>query len=118
MVPLIVVQVVVDKPLAQGFDYLWDAEKLGISPQIGCLVEVPFGRSSLVGMVIKVSAHSDFEKDKLKSVAKLAPLPPFDPAALSLMNFASQYYMVKPSFRQFHKCGKSQRTGKRFHKNS
>jgi primosomal protein N' (replication factor Y) len=93
MVPLIVVQVVVDKPLAQGFDYLWDAEKLGISPQIGCLVEVPFGRSSLVGMVIKVSAHSDFEKDKLKSVAKLAPLPPFDPAALSLMNFASQYYI-------------------------
>ena len=93
MAPLIVVQVVVDKPLAQGFDYLWDAEKLGISPQIGCLVEVPFGRSSLVGMVIKVSAHSDFEKDKLKSVAKLAPLPPFDPAALSLMNFASQYYI-------------------------
>ena len=93
MVPLIVVQVVVDKPLAQGFDYLWDAEKLGISPQIGCLVEVPFGRSCLVGMVIKVSAHSDFEKDKLKSVAKLAPLPPFDPAALSLMNFASQYYI-------------------------
>ena len=93
MVPLIVVQVVVDKPLAQGFDYLWDAEKLGISPQIGCLVEVPFGRSCLVGMVIKVSAHSNFEKDKLKSVAKLAPLPPFDPAALSLMNFASQYYI-------------------------
>ena len=93
MVPLIVVQVVVDKPLAQGFDYLWDAEKLGISPQIGCLVEVPFGRSCLVGMVIKVSAHSDFENDKLKSVAKLAPLPPFDPAALSLMNFASQYYI-------------------------
>jgi len=93
MVPLIVVQVVVDKPLAQGFDYLWDAEKLGISPQIGCLVEVPFGRSCLVGIVIKVSAHSDFENDKLKSVAKLAPLPPFDPAALSLMNFASQYYI-------------------------
>jgi len=93
MVPLIVVQVVVDNPLAQGFDYLWDADKLGISPQIGCLVEVPFGRSCLVGMVIKVSAHSDFEKDKLKSVAKLAPLPPFDPAALSLMNFASQYYI-------------------------
>jgi primosomal protein N' (replication factor Y) len=93
MAPPIVVQVVVDKPLAQGFDYLWDAEKLGIPPQVGCLVEVPFGRSSLVGIIIKVSAHSDFEIDKLKSVAKLAPLPPLDPAALRLMNFASQYYI-------------------------
>ena len=89
----IVVQVVVDKPLAQGFDYLWDSERLGEAPQTGHVVEVPFGRSSLVGIVIKVSTHSDFEIDKLKSVTKLAPLPAFDPAALRLINFASQYYI-------------------------
>ena len=34
----IVVQVVLDKPLSQGFDYLWDAEKLGALPEIGHLV--------------------------------------------------------------------------------
>jgi len=89
----VVVQVVVDKPLAQGFDYLWDIEKLGLAPVLGHIVEVPFGRSSLVGVVIKVSAHSDFEIDKLKSVNQVAPLPPMDPAALRLMNFASQYYI-------------------------
>ena len=89
----IVVQVVVDKPLAQGFDYLWDKASLGLDPQIGHVVEVPFGRSSLVGVVIKVSAHSDYEIDKLKAVARVAPLPPMDPAALRLMNFASQYYI-------------------------
>jgi len=89
----IVVQVVVDKPLAQGFDYLWDLEKLGASPEIGHLVEVPFGRSSLVGIVIKVSTHSDFDIDKLKLVSQLAPLPALDPAALRLINFASQYYI-------------------------
>ena len=88
-----VVQVVVDKPLSQGFDYLWDLEKLGLPPEIGHIVEVPFGRSSLVGMVIKVSTHSDFEIDKLKTVTQLAPLVPIDPAALRLMNFASQYYI-------------------------
>ena len=87
------VQVVVDKPLAQGFDYLWDLEKLGLEPTIGQIVEVPFGRSSLIGVVIKVSAHSDFEIDKLKSVTQLAPLPALDPAALRLINFASQYYI-------------------------
>jgi len=89
----VVVQVVVDKPLTQGFDYLWDLEKLGLAPELGHIVEVPFGRASLVGVVIKVSAHSDFEIDKLKTVSQLAPLAPIDAAALRLMNFASQYYI-------------------------
>ena len=88
-----VVQVVVDKPLAQGFDYLWDAQKLGREPVIGQVVEVPFGRSTLIGIVIKVSAHSDFEIEKLKEVSAAAPLPPLDSAVLRLMNFASQYYI-------------------------
>jgi len=89
----IVVQVVLDKPLSQGFDYLWDAEKLGALPEIGHLVEVPFGRAISIGLVIKVSAHSDYEIDKLKQVRQLAPLPALDPALLRLMNFASQYYI-------------------------
>jgi len=89
----IVVQVVIDKPLAQGFDYLWDAEKLGKLPEIGNVVEVPFARSKMVGLVIKVSDHSDYEIEKLKSVERLGPLPAFDPALLRLMNFASQYYI-------------------------
>ena len=93
MAPPIVVQVVVDKPLAQGFDYLWDSERLGHPPEIGQLVEAPFGRSSLVGVIIKVGSHSDFQIDKLKSTSSLAPLPALDPAALRLINFASQYYI-------------------------
>ncbi|OZA04959.1 MAG: hypothetical protein B7Y05_22430, partial [Polynucleobacter sp. 24-46-87] len=87
----IVVQIVIDKPLAQGFDYLWDAEKLGKLPEIGNVVEVPFSRGKEIGLVIKVSNHSDYEIEKLKSVERLAPLPVFDPALLRLMNFASQY---------------------------
>ncbi len=89
----IVVQVVIDKPLAQGFDYLWDAEKLGKLPEIGNVVEAPFARSKAIGLVIKVSNHSEYEIAKLKSVERLAPLPAFDPALLRLMNFASQYYI-------------------------
>jgi primosomal protein N' (replication factor Y) len=89
----IVVQVVIDKPLAQGFDYLWDAEKLGKLPEIGNVVEVPFARAKAVGIVIKVSNHSEYDLAKLKSVERLAPLPAFDPALLRLMNFASQYYV-------------------------
>lgn len=89
----LVVQVVVDKPLAQGFDYLWDHEALGVLPEIGHIVEIPFGRSTLVGIVIKVSAHSDLEIDKLKAVTQVAPLPPLGSSTLRLMSFASQYYI-------------------------
>ncbi len=93
MPPPIVVQVVVDKPLAQGFDYLWDEKGLGGVPDIGTIVEVPFGRALLVGLVIKVSTHSEYEFQKLKGVTRVAPLPPLDPAVLRLMNFASHYYI-------------------------
>ena len=109
MSSLIVVQVVVDKPLAQAFDYLWDPSLLGAAPEIGQIVEVPFGRSTLIGLVIKVNAHSDLDADKLKSVSKKAPLPPMDSATLRLMNFASQYYIhglgetILPAIPQFWK---------------
>ena len=93
MAPPIVVQVVVDKPLAQGFDYLWNEEQLGGLPELGTIVEVPFGRSFLVGLVIKVSTHSEYDLDKLKCVTRRSPLPPLDSAVLRLMNFASQYYI-------------------------
>jgi len=87
------VQVVVDKPLVQGFDYLWDVEKIGKLPEIGNVVEIPFARSKEIGLVIKVSNHSDYEIEKLKYVDRLAPLPVLDPALLRLMSFASQYYI-------------------------
>ena len=82
-----VVQVVVDKPLAQGFDYLWDQQNLGQEPMIGQVVEIPFGRSSLIGVVIKVSGHSDFDINKLKQVKAVAPLPPLDSAALRPVSY-------------------------------
>jgi primosomal protein N' (replication factor Y) len=85
----IVVQVVIDKPLAQGFDYLWDAEKLGKLPAVGIVVEVSFARSKVIGLVIKVSDHSEYELAKLKSIDRLAPLPLLDPAVLRLMEFNS-----------------------------
>lgn len=89
----IVVQVVLDKPLAQGFDYIWDLGKLGSLPTPGQIVEIPFGSSLTIGVIIKVSAHSNVEIEKLRAVERIAPLPPFDKGSLSLMNFASQYYL-------------------------
>ena len=86
------VQVVLDKPLVQGFDYIWDSALLGDAPKPGQLVEVPFGRTNTVAIVINVSNHSDYEHSKLKRVNQRAPLPPLDSKTLHMLNFASQYY--------------------------
>ena len=87
------VQIVLDKPLAQAFDYSWDVERLGCEPAVGLIVSVPFGSALSVGVVIKVNTHSDLEISKIKSVIDVAPLPRIDAGLLSLMNFASQYYI-------------------------
>lgn len=87
------VQVVVDKPLVQGFDYIWDGAILGGEPAVGQIVEVPFGRSNAIGVVIKVSGHSAYEEKKLKAVTQKAPLPPLDSNSLALLNFVSHYYL-------------------------
>ncbi|WP_251365346.1 primosomal protein N' [Polynucleobacter sp. MWH-P3-07-1] len=87
------VQIVLDKPLAQAFDYAWDVERLGCEPAVGLIVSVPFGGALSVGVVIKVNTHSDLEISKIKSVIDVAPLPRIDAGLLSLMNFASQYYI-------------------------
>ena len=64
----VVVQIVIDKPLNQGFDYAWSEEKLGIRPRLGHIVEVPFGSTYVIGVVVNVSAHSDVDKNKIKEV--------------------------------------------------
>jgi len=87
------VQIVLDKPLAQAFDYSWDVERLGCEPAVGLIVSVPFGSALSVGVVIKVNTHYDLEISKIKSVIDVAPLPRIDAGLLSLMNFASQYYI-------------------------
>lgn len=88
----IFVQVILDKPLVQGFDYAWDSIALGGTPQVGQLVEVPFGRISTVGIVIKVSNYSEYDHSRIKKVIQQAPLPPLDSKSLGMLNFASQYY--------------------------
>ena len=82
-----------DKPLKEAFDYIWEEAQAGVKPSIGMIVEAPFGRTSVVGIVIGVSAHSNIEPSKLKSVKALAPLPCLDKKILELGQFASHYYV-------------------------
>ncbi len=57
------------------------------------LVEVPFGRTNLPGIVIEVTTYSQLNESKLKKVLQVAPLNPIDGRLMELAYFASQYYV-------------------------
>lgn len=91
--PSAIVKIVVDRPIKEPFDYLWDKEKLLCDPQVGMMVEVPFGKTKLLGIVYEVSARSNIESSRLKAVDNVAPLLPLDKKLMQLAQFASRYYL-------------------------
>ncbi len=64
-----VCQVAVPVPLHQYFDYRWPFE---VAPQAGMLVDVPFGRRQVRGVVVSVGPGSG-DPAKLKSVSQWFP---------------------------------------------
>ena len=87
-----IVCVAIATPLSRLFDYAIDA----ITPPdrlIGCRVEVPFGRSIRVGVVISCRAKTDIPAEKLKRVRSvLDDEPLLTSDLLSLIRWASDYY--------------------------
>jgi primosomal protein N' (replication factor Y) len=87
-----IVQVAIDVPINKLFDYFWDSEELGKFPQKGMLVSVPFGKKTLVGIVIHISEQSSYELDKLKKVLSIAPTDAISEDLISMGEFAASYY--------------------------
>jgi primosomal protein N' (replication factor Y) (superfamily II helicase) len=85
-------QVALEVPIADAFDY-------ELTPQLvdqvvpGAWVEVPWGRSRRIGVVIALSTQTTLPVERIKCVTALvagAPLP--DPAWIGLARFVSGYY--------------------------
>lgn len=86
--PATVVQVALDTPADDVFDYL-----AGPEVQPGELVAVPFGRRMLVGVAVSRCAHSDVPAERLRPVAQhLDWLPPLGAHWIALAEFAARYY--------------------------
>ncbi|KAF1024987.1 MAG: Primosomal protein N' [Burkholderia plantarii] len=84
------VRVALDHPLPTLFDYRYRAPT---PPRCGQLVQVPFGKRLVVGLIREVTAHSDVPANRLRDVAALcAELPPLSEAWLELVAFAADYY--------------------------
>ena len=76
-----IVRVALDTPLRRLFDYLSDGQPVAV----GCRVRVPFGRQTLVGLVVALATESDLPADKLRPVtAVLDEQPLLDEPLLNL----------------------------------
>ena len=84
-----IVRVALDTPLRRLFDYLSDGQPVAV----GCRVRVPFGRQTLVGLVVALATESDLPADKLRPVtAVLDGQPLLDEPLLNLLTWAAGYY--------------------------
>ena len=86
-----IVRVALDTPLARLFDYrLLDGT---LTLAAGTLVEVPFGRTRQVGVVLECVDDSPVAAGKLKTLLRvLDDRPPVSPDILKLARFCADYY--------------------------
>ncbi|WP_374623568.1 primosomal protein N' [Pandoraea sp.] len=83
-----IARVALDTPLLTLFDYRLDQ---AASP--GQLVQVPFGRRQVVGVVWELTQRSEVDPAKLRDVTAVwHALPPLGDDWRDLMQFASRYY--------------------------
>ena len=83
-----IARVALDTPLLTLFDYRLDQ---AASP--GQLVQVPFGRRQVVGVVWELTRRSEVDPAKLRDVTSVwHELPPLGDDWRELMQFASRYY--------------------------
>jgi primosomal protein N' (replication factor Y) (superfamily II helicase) len=84
------VRVAVDQPMPVLFDYRYSQATPAVS---GMLVQVPFGRREVVGLICEVTTSTDVPAAKLRDVTAIcAGLAPLSAEWLALAQFAAEYY--------------------------
>lgn len=87
-----VAKIAIDAPLAEVFDYLATPEV-----QVGALVNVPFGKRQLTGIVVEIAPQSTHSIDKLKCVTTICQgLPLFSQKWLDFCLSVAKYYLRGP----------------------
>ncbi|QHE94484.1 primosomal protein N' [Pandoraea fibrosis] len=83
-----IARVALDTPLLTLFDY-----RLDQAASLGQLVQVPFGRRQVVGVVWELTQRSEVDPAKLRDVTAVwHELPPLGDDWRDLMQFAARYY--------------------------
>src|SRR5690349_10179965 len=85
-----IARVALDVPLPRLFDYV--ATDVG-NDDVGCRVVIPFGRRTVIGVVVELAAASTLPANRLRPItALLRDTPRLHPSDLRLLSFASAYY--------------------------
>ncbi len=99
-----ILHVALPVPLRRLFDYLLPVQLDNREQQLdnreqqqsvrpGQRVIVPFGRQTLIGVIISVDEKTDQNVSKLKAAKQVLDIEPtFDDSLLDLLNWAAQYY--------------------------
>lgn len=92
-----VLRLAIPAPVYGLFDYHppADVDAAGLSP--GIRVEVMFGRSRRLGLLVEVTASSDLPVDRLRAARRIVDAEPVLPAdLLTLLRWAAEYYRQPP----------------------
>lgn len=88
-----ILEIAINTPLRRVFDYLSPPEPSDLPVVAGQRVEVPFGKQSKVGILLKTKQRSDVPADKLKPATQLLDDSPlFTDEMFKLCLWASDYY--------------------------
>ena len=92
--PPLMLQIALDTPLDNFFDYQWTGTVENIAlPIPGQLALVPFGNRETMGMIVGVGGQTDIASDKIRDVMAVRhQLPPLSAQWLDLCRFAASYY--------------------------
>ena len=86
-------RIAIPTPLRRHFDYLMPANFQAKHPQAGVRIKVPFGRQTLIGILLEVVHETDVPVQKLKrAIEILDEQPVFDSELLQLLRWCSLYY--------------------------
>lgn len=86
-------RIAIPVPLRRNFDYLASENSLINPPKVGVRVKVPFGRQTLVGILLEVVHETTVPSSKLKKIIEIIDEQPvFDTELLELLHWCSRYY--------------------------
>lgn len=86
-------RIAIPTPLRHHFDYLIPAKITPKIPQAGVRIKVPFGRQTLIGILLEVVHETDVPAQKLKPIIEILDQQPvFDAELLQLLSWCSMYY--------------------------
>ncbi|MFI0460022.1 MAG: DEAD/DEAH box helicase, partial [Candidatus Thiodiazotropha endolucinida] len=87
-----ILKIALPGPLRVLYDYL-PPESSPHNPAVGCRYQIPFGRSSRIGILLAINANSDVPPDRLKrALRQIDPQPLLGPSDLRLLHWAANYY--------------------------